>query len=93
MRRIYTAPTLEAAELELKNLDTTFGAQYPGVIDVWRRAWNEFIPFLDYPAELRRIVYTTNVIESINSIALRPRRESGWPDRATRAVHSIGDPA
>lgn len=66
MRRIYTAPTLEAAEIELKNLDTEFGAQYPGVIDVWRRAWNEFIPFLDYPIELRRIVYTTNAIESIN---------------------------
>ena len=66
MRAIYTAPTVEAAELELKNLDTTFGAQYPGVIDVWRRAWPEFIPFLDYPAELRRVVYTTNSIESIN---------------------------
>jgi putative transposase len=66
MRRIYTAPTLESAELELKNLDTEFGTQYPGVIDVWRRAWSEFIPFLDYPAELRRIVYTTNAIESIN---------------------------
>jgi transposase-like protein len=32
------------------------------VTDVWRRAWNEFIPFLDYPAELRRIVYTTDEI-------------------------------
>jgi transposase-like protein len=42
------------------------GRQYSGVIDVWRRTWNEFIPFLDYPAELRRIVYTTNAIESIN---------------------------
>jgi transposase-like protein len=66
MRAIYTAPTVEAAEIELKNLDSAFGAQYPGVIDVWRRAWNEFIPFLDYPAELRRVVYTTNAIESIN---------------------------
>jgi putative transposase len=66
MRAIYTAPTVEAAELELKNLDASFGTQYPGVIDVWRRAWDEFIPFLDYPAELRRVVYTTNAIESIN---------------------------
>lgn len=66
MRAIYTAPTVEAAEVELKNLDSSFGSQYPGVIDVWRRAWNEFIPFLDYPAELRRVVYTTNAIESIN---------------------------
>jgi putative transposase len=62
MRTIYTAPTVEAAELALKDLDAEWGRQYPGVTDVWRRAWNEFIPFLDYPAELRRIVYTTDEI-------------------------------
>jgi transposase-like protein len=66
MRTIYTAPSVEAAEIALKELDQQWGQQYPGVIDVWRRAWNEFIPFLDYPVELRRIVYTTNMIESIN---------------------------
>lgn len=66
MRTIYTAPGLEAAEVALKEFDETFGQQYPGTIDVWRKAWNEFIPFLDYPPELRRIVYTTNMIESIN---------------------------
>jgi transposase-like protein len=41
---------------------------------VWRRAWNEFIPFLDYPVELRRVVYTTNAIESINSSSGKSRR-------------------
>src|SRR3954469_18146870 len=66
MRTIYTAPSVEAAELALKDLDQHWGVQYPGVIDVWRRAWPEFIPFLDYPPELRRVVYTTNLIESIN---------------------------
>jgi putative transposase len=66
MRTIYTAPSVEAAEIALKDLDKEWGRQYPGVIDVWRRAWNEFVPFLDYPAELRKIVYTTNAIESIN---------------------------
>jgi putative transposase len=66
MRAIYTAPTVEAAELALKDLDSQWGRQYPGVIDVWRRAWPEFIPFLDYPPELRLVVYTTNAIESIN---------------------------
>lgn len=66
MRTMYTAPTVEAAELAFKDLDNEWGRQYPGVIDVWRRAWNEFVPFLDYPAELRRVVYTTNAIESIN---------------------------
>lgn len=66
MRAIYTAPSLEAAEVELKNFDADFGGQYPGAVDVWCRAWNEFIPFLDYPPALRLIVYTTNAIESIN---------------------------
>jgi putative transposase len=66
MKTIYTAPTVEAAELALKDLDQQWGRQYPGVIDVWQRAWPEFVPFLDYPPELRRVVYTTNTIESIN---------------------------
>ena len=66
MRAIYTAPTLAAAELAFADFEADFGEQYPGAIDVWRRAWNDFIPFLDYPPELRRIVYTTNAIESIN---------------------------
>jgi putative transposase len=48
MRTIYTAPAVEAAELALTDLDGEWGRQYPGVIDVWRRGWNEFIPFLDY---------------------------------------------
>jgi putative transposase len=66
MRTIYTAPSVEAAEIALADLDTEWGGLYPGVVDVWRRAWDEFIPFLDYPVELRRVVYTTNAIESIN---------------------------
>jgi putative transposase len=66
MRTIYTAPSVEAAAIALTDLDTAWGGQYPGVVDVWRRAWDEFIPFLDYPVELRRVVYTTNAIESIN---------------------------
>jgi putative transposase len=66
MRVIYTAPTVEAAELALTEFDKQFGTQYPGAVQVWHRAWPEFIPFLDYPPELRRIIYTTNLIESIN---------------------------
>jgi putative transposase len=66
MRAIYTAPTLEAAELAMASFEEKFGPKYPGAVAVWRNAWNDFIPFLDYPAELRLIVYTTNAIESIN---------------------------
>ena len=66
MRAIYTAPSLEAAEIAFKDFNQTFGRQYPGAVEVWKRAWNEFTPFLDYPPELRKVVYTTNTIESIN---------------------------
>lgn len=66
MRDIYTATSIDTADLALNALDRAWGEQYPGVIDVWRHAWNEFVPFLDYPPELRKVVYTTNLIESIN---------------------------
>ena len=61
MRTVYTAPTLEAAELAFAGFEAEFGEQYPGAIDVWRRAWNDFVPFLDYPPELRRIVRVIQV--------------------------------
>ena len=66
MRAIYTAPTLESAQIALDDFDKQFGTRYSGAVEVWRHAWDEFIPFLDYPPELRKIVYTTNAIESIN---------------------------
>lgn len=82
MREIYTAATVEAAELALKQFDAKFGEQYPGAIDTWQLAWNEFIPFLDYPVELRKIVYTTNAIESINFQLRKITKNRGhFPDK------------
>ncbi len=82
MKEIYTAPTLEAAELGLAAFDATFGKQYPGAVEVWRHAWTEFIPFLDFPPELRKIVYTTNAIESMNFQLRKITKNRGhFPDR------------
>jgi putative transposase len=82
MRAIYSAATVEAAELALKDFDTAYGAQYPGAIDVWRNAWPEFVPFLDFPVELRKIVYTTNAIESINFQLRKITKNRGhFPDK------------
>lgn len=82
MKEIYTAPTLDAAELGLAEFDRQFGTQYPGAVDVWRTAWDEFIPFLDYPPELRKIVYTTNAIESINFQLRKITKNRGhFPDK------------
>jgi putative transposase len=82
MRAIYTAPNLEGAEVAFTEFDEKFGEQYPGAVDVWRLAWEEFIPFLDYPPELRKIVYTTNAIESINFQLRKITKNRGhFPDK------------
>lgn len=82
MKEFYTASTLEAAELGFANFEKHFGAQYPGAVEVWRNAWPEFIPFLDYPPELRKIVYTTNAIESINFQLRKITKNRGhFPDK------------
>ena len=67
LRPVYTAATVEAAQQALEAFaDSDVGRRAPAVVDVWRRAWNELVPFLDLPPEIRRVVYTTNAIESIN---------------------------
>jgi putative transposase len=67
LRPIYTAATAEAAEAALEAFAASdIGQRSPAVVDAWRRSWNDFTPFLDLPAEIRRVVYTTNAIESIN---------------------------
>lgn len=67
MRPIYTAPTIEAAELALENFDDAWGKRYPMSIASWRNHWVGLTAFFKYPVELRRIVYTTNAIESLHS--------------------------
>jgi putative transposase len=67
MREIYTAPTVEAAEARFGEFADTWAERYPAMIDTWRRAWGEFVPFLAFPVELRKIVYTTNAVESLNA--------------------------
>jgi transposase-like protein len=67
LKPIYTAPTAEAARLALDDLDEKWGRQYPAMINLWRNAWEEFIPFLGYDVEIRRVIYSTNAIESLNA--------------------------
>ena len=67
MREIYTSPTLAAAEARFAEFAETWRAKYPAMIATWDSAWGEFVPFLEFPVELRQIVYTTNAIESLNA--------------------------
>jgi len=66
LRPIYTAPTEEAAKLALEEFRAQWKTKSPGAVAVWDRAWPEFVPFLAFPPEIRRIIYTTNAIESLN---------------------------
>jgi putative transposase len=67
LRPIYTAATVEAAATELDVFEgSNWGKKYRATVRVWRGAWERFIPFLEFPPEVRKIIYTTNSIESLN---------------------------
>jgi putative transposase len=67
LRPVYTAPTAEAAEAALDGLaGSDLGRKYPATLTTWRNAWERFIPFLTFPPEVRKLIYTTNSIESLN---------------------------
>ena len=67
LKAIYTAPTVDAAEAALAELEASeVGQRYPATVSTWTSAWERFIPFLEFPPEVRRIIYTTNAIESLN---------------------------
>lgn len=77
MREIYTAPSLPAAEALFDEFAGRWRALYPAMISSWERSWNEFVPFLEFPPELRKVVYTTNAIESLNARFRRAVRHRG----------------
>lgn len=66
MKAIYNAANRDAASLALEELDSKWGSKYGYAIKSWRANWNELTAFLDFPLEIRKIIYTTNVIENLN---------------------------
>lgn len=68
LKAIYKAPTAESAAECLRTFETgPFGKKYPPIARLWQRSWDQVIPFLSYPLAVRRLVYTTNAIESLNA--------------------------
>jgi len=66
LKAIYSAATVEKAELALDEFAARWDERYPTISASWRRHWNEIIPFFAFPADIRRAIYTTNAIESLN---------------------------
>jgi putative transposase len=77
IKPIYTAPTAQAAAAALDELEQKWGDKYAAMIRLWRNAWNEFIPFLDYDTEIRTVICSTNAIESLNARYRRAVRARG----------------
>jgi putative transposase len=67
VRPIYTAVNATAARTAFDQLAEKWGTRYPAVVRLWDNAWAEFIPFLDYDVEIRRVICSTNAIESLNA--------------------------
>lgn len=68
IKPIYTAVSAEAAQAQLDAFEAgPWGQKFPTVVGAWRRAWDRVIPFFAFPPEVRRVIYTTNAIESVNA--------------------------
>ncbi len=90
LRRVYSAANAEEAEHQLEIFDEQWGKRYPMVAQAWRDRWEHVIPFLSLPADLRRVVYTTNAIEGLNRQVRKAIKTRGhFPDEqaATKLIY------
>ena len=66
LRRIYTSATVAEAEAALEGFASVWDATHPTIAQIWRRNWERVIPFFAFPADIRKVIYTTNAVESLN---------------------------
>ena len=77
LRPVYTAATETEARARFVDFADKWGRPYPAIRRLWENAWSEFVPFLDYDAEIRKIICSTNAIESLNARYRRAVRVRG----------------
>jgi putative transposase len=77
LKTIYTAATAEAAEQALDVFEAEYGDRYPMIVKTWRSRWENVIPFFAYPDPIRKVIYTTNAIESLNAQLRKVTRKRG----------------
>lgn len=77
LKPVYTAPSEGAAKERFSEFAAKWGPRYPAIVRMWNNAWSEFVPFLDYDAEIRRVICSTNAIESVNARYRRAVRARG----------------
>ena len=77
LKPVYTAPNAEMAGARFDEFADKWRSRYPAIVNLWRAAWEEFIVFLDYDIEIRKIICSTNAIESLNARYRRAVRARG----------------
>lgn len=90
LRTIYQAPTLEAAEMALTAFETRWDARFPMISRRWRAHWQHLTPLFDYPPEIRKVMYTTNAIESVNAQLRKVNKKRGVfpsPDSVRKVLY------
>jgi putative transposase len=90
LRTIYAAPTAEAAEQALETFARKWDGRFPSISKSWQANWQRVIPFFGYPPEIRKVIYTTNAIESINASLRKVTRKRGAfpnPDSVRKVLY------
>ncbi|MDQ0864745.1 transposase-like protein [Arthrobacter globiformis] len=83
LKPVYTAPSEQASKERFTEFTAEWGQRYPAIVRLWESSWAEFVPFLEYDVEIRRVICTTNAIESINARYRRAVRARGhFPNEA-----------
>lgn len=77
LKKIYQSNTIELAQEALDEFELVWGDKYPAIVKSWRNNWEKVTPFLQYPKEIRRVIYTTNIVESLNSTLRKAVRNRG----------------
>jgi putative transposase len=77
LKKIYQSSTREVALAALDDFELTWGDKYAAIVKSWRQNWEKITPFLDFPIEIRKVIYTTNIVESLNATLRKAVRNRG----------------
>jgi putative transposase len=89
LRPVYTAPSADAAMDRFLEFQEVWESKYPAIIRLWERAWPEVVPFLAFDLEIRKLISTTNAIESLNARLRRATNASGHFPTETAALKRL----
>ncbi len=87
LKKVYGAINLKNAQHEFEKLKEEWQSKYPGAVDVWARNFSHVEQLFDYPSDIRKVMYTTNAIESVNSSFRKVTKKGAFPNE--EAVHKL----